>query len=153
MGPKVLTVYVAMKKHLGAESLELTNTDRGQNQALPYCACDLLHYAHSRLRARASGRKIYSSFQLMSPNALSYFSLLGTLLKGLPNYIEHESKEILSRGESVALASSFGHTKGRQPRQQGHFNKPHFKNVAAFLGAPIYKVAHILRSYLVESKL
>jgi len=38
-------------------------------------------------------RKIYSSFQSMSPNAPSYFSLLDTPLKGLHNHIEHESNE------------------------------------------------------------
>jgi hypothetical protein len=65
-------------------------------------------------------------------------------------------EEILSRGGSVALAPSFGLTKvvnrdNKEP--SGHANKPHFENVATFLGAPIYEVADILRSHLDESRL
>jgi hypothetical protein len=63
--------------------------------------------------------------------------------------------EILSRGESAALAPSFGLTKvlnHDNKESSEHANKPHFENVATFLRAPMYKIADILGSHLDKSK-
>jgi hypothetical protein len=64
-------------------------------------------------------------------------------------------EEILFQGESAALAPSFGLTKvanHENKESSEHANKPHFENVAAFLGAPVCKVADILSRHLDEDK-
>jgi len=65
-------------------------------------------------------------------------------------------EEVLSQREGAALALSFGLTKvinHDNKESSEHSNKPYFENVAAFLGAPICKVADILSRHLDESKL
>lgn len=80
--------------------------------------------------------------------------------------------EILSRGESTALAPTLGRAKvvshdNKESSEQAnnespkhakkgpfeHANKPHFENAAAFLGALTYGVADVLGGCPDESKL
>lgn len=136
-----LTMYPAMEKHLGAEGLELTNTDRAQHQAV---------------------KEDLYKLQTMPPDSPEFFPLFERLLTDLHTHIEHEANEdmprlekILSREESQELARSFERTKMITPTRSHPSapNRPYFENFAAFLAAPMDKISDLLRAFPDDMKL
>ncbi|MCJ1438833.1 hypothetical protein MMC27_008223 [Xylographa pallens] len=130
-----LTWYPAIERLLGAEGTDIVNLDRAQHQAV---------------------KEDLYRLQSLSPDAPEFDPLLEKLIADLHAHIEHEKSEdmprteaALSREESRALARSFERTKMLVPTRShpGAPNRPYLENLAAFLAAPVDKLADLVRAF------